>query len=160
MNNQGRKIAIFGWTDSVHVERWARGLMGRGYRIKVISPVEDKLDDIDSVNFPESGKLSYLKYAAAAARAARMFQPDIIHVHYAGGLGLWGLKTRIRPLIVSVWGSDIVCLPPFHNQSVEYEIANFATLDPGGPSSHHFRKPTRFFMFMQVLTVIPAMSSF
>ena len=47
MNSQGRKIAIFGWTDSVHVERWARGLMGRDYRIKVISPVEDKLDDID-----------------------------------------------------------------------------------------------------------------
>jgi len=111
MKDQATKIIIFGWTDSVHVERWARGLIERGYRVKIVSPVEEKFDGIDSVNFPDTGKMSYLKYASAAAREARLFKPDIVHVHYAGGLGLWGLKTKLRPLVVSVWGSDVVDLP-------------------------------------------------
>jgi glycosyltransferase involved in cell wall biosynthesis len=48
-----------------------------------------------------------LKYAKQAVNEANKFNPDLVHVHYAGGFSLWGLKTKNIPMVISVWGSDI-----------------------------------------------------
>ena len=106
-----RRVVIFGWAGSVHVQRWARGLVSRGYEVRVISLGDEPIDGIDTVILPRQGKFSYYLQASAAVKAARDFQPDIVHVHYAAGFGLWALKTGLRPVIVSAWGSDIVDLP-------------------------------------------------
>ncbi|MFH1372895.1 MAG: glycosyltransferase family 4 protein [bacterium] len=102
------RIVIFGWAHSVHVQRWARGLSDRGYQIRIVSLGGEPLPDIDTVVLLRRGKLSYIRQAPAAVRAARDFEPDLVHVHYAGGFGLWGRYCGIRPLVVSVWGSDLL----------------------------------------------------
>ncbi len=102
------RIVIFGWAHSVHVQRWARGLSDRGYQIRIVSLGGEPLSDIDTVVLPRRGKLSYIRQAPAAGRAARDFKPALVHVHYAGGFGLWGRYCGIRPLVVSVWGSDLL----------------------------------------------------
>ncbi|UCD64018.1 MAG: glycosyltransferase [Candidatus Zixiibacteriota bacterium] len=107
----GTKVLIFGWASSIHVERWARGLTERGYDVKVVSPVGEPIDGIKTTILPGGSKLSYLRLASKAAAEAAGFEPDIVHVHYAGGLGLWGVRTGRRPLVVSAWGSDIADLP-------------------------------------------------
>ena len=106
-----KRIIIFGYAGSVHILKWANSLKERGFQVRVISLGSEMIDGIDVVTFPRAGKLSYIKHASKAAKAALDFNPDIIHVHYAGGYGLWGLKTKFHPLVVSVWGSDIVTLP-------------------------------------------------
>lgn len=102
-----KRILIFGWAESVHIQRWAAGLQARGYDIKVISLGGDPLVEIPTIIFPRSGRLAYARYANAAAEAAREFDPDLVHVHYAAGFGHWGIRTGHTPLVVSVWGSDI-----------------------------------------------------
>lgn len=107
----GTRIAIFGWADSVHVGRWARGLSERGYHIKVISPYGQPIDGIETVNFATTETYSYLRLAPRAAAEAARFNPHITHVHSCGGPGLWGLWANRQPMVVSVWGTDVVTLP-------------------------------------------------
>ncbi len=108
------RVVVFGWADSVHVHRWAEGMAGRGYDIKVVSLDGWEVKGCETVIFPRAGRLSYLKYASAAAEEARKFRPDLIHAHYLTGFGLWAARTKIRPSIVSVWGADIVDFPRDH----------------------------------------------
>lgn len=107
----GKRIVIFGWAHSVHIQRWACGLTKRGYRIKVISLDGQPLPDIPTSILPRKSKWSYVTQAAVATKEARTFSPHLIHVHYAGGFGLWGLRLKFTPTIVSVWGADIIDLP-------------------------------------------------
>ncbi|MBD3258543.1 glycosyltransferase [candidate division GN15 bacterium] len=106
-----RRVVIFGWAESVHVQRWATGLAERGYPVRVVSLDGSPIDGIDTQIIPRAGKLSYLTRSRRAARLAREFNPDIVHVHYAGGFSLWGLRTGFTPTVVSVWGADVIDLP-------------------------------------------------
>jgi glycosyltransferase involved in cell wall biosynthesis len=105
------RVLIFGWADRIHLRRWARGLADRGYTIKVVSQGGQPIKGIETICLPRRGKLSYFRYASTAASEAVKFRPDVVHVHYAGGFGLWGVRAGLKPLVVSVWGSDIVDLP-------------------------------------------------
>ncbi len=107
----GKKIAIFGWANSVHIQRWVSGLVDRGYHIKLISLGGGKIKGCETVIFPRKGKLSYLTSASAAAREIATFQPDLLHIHYITGFGVWGLWAKKQPTLVSVWGADIVDFP-------------------------------------------------
>jgi glycosyltransferase involved in cell wall biosynthesis len=41
------------------------------------------------------------------------YNPDIIHAHYATRYGLWARLCKRNPLIISVWGSDILLFPHY-----------------------------------------------
>lgn len=103
-----RRIVIFGWAESEHIQRWTAGLAERGCRIKLISLGGEPLPGIETVVLPRRGKLSYLLQSAAAVREARAFQPDLVHVHYAAGFGVWAARVKHPRTIVSAWGSDIL----------------------------------------------------
>jgi len=107
----GKRIVIFGFTGSLHIQRWVRGLMSRGCQIKLISLGGEPLSDIETTVFPRRNRWGYIQYAGRAAAEARRFKPDLVHVHYAAGFGLWGLRTRFTPTVVSVWGTDVVEFP-------------------------------------------------
>ena len=100
---QGR-LVIFGWADSAHVQRWAKSLQERDWAVRVVSLGPDMIDGVDTVAIPRGGRLSYLTRSRAAARAALEFKPDIVHIHYVGGFGLWGIRAGFHPLVASVWG--------------------------------------------------------
>jgi len=106
-----KRLVVFGYSGSIHVKKWVRSLAERGYNIRVISLGGDEISGIDIVRFKRQGKLSYFRHSAKAVRAAMEFKPDIIHVHYAGGYGIWGVRTKFHPLALSVWGSDVETLP-------------------------------------------------
>jgi L-malate glycosyltransferase len=36
---------------------------------------------------------------------------QLLHCHYAGRYGAWGVLSRIHPLVISIWGSDILLKP-------------------------------------------------
>jgi len=103
-----RRIAIFGYSDSVHIQRWAEGLQRRGNEVRVISCGGSPIEDIDTVVLSKFTRLSYLTQGARARSAAEEFRPDIVHAHYAASFGWWARKFDYCPTIVSVWGSDAV----------------------------------------------------
>jgi len=107
----GLRIAILGWIDSVHIQRWAEGLAARGFEIKVISLGGEPRPGIDAAIMPRSGRISYLTKAGQAARAVAAFRPHLVHAHYATGFGWWLLGCKIRPRVLSVWGADVIDFP-------------------------------------------------
>ena len=104
----GKRIVLFGWADSVHIQRWATGLSNRGFRIKLISLGRKPVADVETVIIPRTGRHSYVTQAARAAKEARSFEPDLVHAHYVTGYGLWAWRTAFEPTVVSAWGSDVV----------------------------------------------------
>lgn len=107
MEDQKRRIVIFGWAASEHVRRWIPGLQSRDYTVKLVSLGGEPTEGTDATIYHDSGKYTYALRAPQAAFVARQFKPDLVHVHYALGFGFWGQMTHLRPTIVSVWGSDI-----------------------------------------------------
>ncbi len=105
------RVVIFSWSDSAHILRWTAGLKERGYEIRVISLGGKPIPGIDTICLPRRGRLSYFWQARNAVSLAREFKPDLVHVHYAGGFGYWGSKCDFAPLLVSVWGADVIDLP-------------------------------------------------
>jgi len=107
----GARVVIFGWSGSVHVQRWVTGLQARGFEMKVVSLGGPPLADCETTVLPRTGRWSYLTHAARAAEAARAFAPDLVHAHYATGFGYWAVRSRLRPSLVSVWGADVIDFP-------------------------------------------------
>ena len=108
---QNKRLVIFGYSGSIHIKKWATSLAKRGFQIRIISLGGDEIEGIDVVRFKRMGKFSYFIHSSKAVKAALEFKPDIVHVHYAGGYGIWGVKTKFHPLVLSVWGSDVETLP-------------------------------------------------
>lgn len=102
-----KRIVIFGFAQSVHVRRWVAGLQSRGYEVKVISLGGEKLPDTETVIYPYDSRAEYIWKSGDAVHEAKAFRPDIVHVHYAGGFGLWSWRMHFRPTVVSIWGSDL-----------------------------------------------------
>jgi glycosyltransferase involved in cell wall biosynthesis len=83
----------------------------QGYQIRVIALGGVPVPGAECIILPRRGRWSYFRRAAEAVRLAREFRPDLVHVHYAGGFGLWGARCDFAPVLISVWGSDVVDLP-------------------------------------------------
>lgn len=107
------KIVILGYSGSVHIIRWARGLARLNYDIKVISLGGAKIDDVETIVIP-SGSNRSIGYFLNSGRVRRLIHdigPDLLHTHFATGFGLWGMQSKFHPHIISVWGADVIDFP-------------------------------------------------
>lgn len=123
------KILILSDASSSHTLKWVNGLVKKDYDICLFSLVEagslrsayDKKVKIETFNYDKNNiqKLNYffwkkIFYLFALPRiwlAILKFKPDIIHAHYASSYGLLGSLSFKKPLIISLWGSDIFDFP-------------------------------------------------
>lgn len=134
---------------SIHSEKWCRSLSESGMTVGICTlhpPLRDwhaAIDQIslfdlsDAISDNDSKRLGVfsllnsirrIKYLALLPRikkVIRAFRPDIIHAHYASSYGLLSLLTGFRPVLVSVWGTDIFRFPrlsPIHNLAMRYVL--------------------------------------
>jgi glycosyltransferase involved in cell wall biosynthesis len=109
------RIAVVGNGRSVHTLTRSAALAARGHDVRLVTlgPVLDASGiEIRTRPLPQ-GPLA----AALAARTfladVRSFAPDLLHLHYAGSrLGTMATLSRVRPLVVTVMGGDV--LPEQH----------------------------------------------
>ncbi|UCF71512.1 MAG: glycosyltransferase family 4 protein [candidate division WOR-3 bacterium] len=114
------KICLFGDLSSVHLRRWAIALRNAGCNLSIISYRKAALDAVRVYDISCSsmrGKPRYEKYLRLLRgvkmvfllrRAIRQIKPDILHVHYLVNTPLALAFWRIRKLVVSPWGNDII----------------------------------------------------
>lgn len=108
------KIAILGNASSIHVVRWANGLANRNLTVHVISAHKRSAEMASEVNVHELRVKAPLGYVAAAPQLRKLLksiQPEILNAHYATGYGLLARLSGYKPLLLSVWGSDIYLFP-------------------------------------------------
>ena len=95
---------------SVHTQRWCRGLGARGHDIHLISNshTTQPVPGIKTYFLPGASTLAYFMNIPAVKKLIRDLEPNIVHAHYATGYGLWGSVQPSAPLVISVWGTDIL----------------------------------------------------
>ncbi len=125
------KIAFISAARSIHTVKWVNFLARRGHEIRLYSlpDHENKLGNIDPavniVYLEKSGFAGYFTNAPQLRRQIRDFAPDIVNAHYASGYGTLAALSRVHPLLLSVWGSDVYDFPlksPVHKQLVKRNL--------------------------------------
>lgn len=97
-----------------HTIKWVNGLSSRGIDVTLITQhkvTADINNNVDVFHLPVSGNIGYILNSLALRRVIKNLSPDVINVHYASGYGTLALISRIRPYILSVWGSDVYEFP-------------------------------------------------
>lgn len=119
-----KRVLLLANPNSVHTYRWATTLNEKGLKIAIYSLEESK--KFDYANIPifsySSKKSTKTKNTVSKIinlilsipdlkRTITVFNPDIIHAHYATSYGLLGSIMYFKPFLVSVWGSDVYLFP-------------------------------------------------
>ena len=136
-----KKVLLLGDVNSSHTRKWAAGVAGLGFEVMIYSISEEngnwseragvkvfstaKPVDRTTYSGKDSSKSIYLFRLPELKKAIRSFQPDILHAHYATSYGLLAALTNFHPLVISVWGSDILDFPKrsfLHKSIVKYNL--------------------------------------
>ena len=117
------KIALLGAANSIHLQRWAHGLAACGHEVSVISQhfgcnnataaydATEAGANIRQIALPHTGAFAYFRNAAPLRKILQNLRPDILHANYATGYGSMARRSGFRPLLLSVWGSDVYDFP-------------------------------------------------
>ena len=110
------RILLLSCADSIHTVRWANEFVQRQHEVLLVSNKDHVLKD----NIDKNVTIKYLKFSGTKAYYLNAFQlhniykkykPDIVSVHYASGYGTLARIARIKPCVLSVWGSDVYVFP-------------------------------------------------
>lgn len=107
------RVLMLANARSPHTRRWAGALAGRGWEVHVASirPAVIPAVTVHRVGVGSGligALLSYPWMLLTVRRLARRIRPDLIHAHYSVTHGAIAVLARLRPLVVTVWGSDLV----------------------------------------------------
>ncbi|MDR0275621.1 MAG: glycosyltransferase [Burkholderiaceae bacterium] len=113
-------LVLLGDANSVHVQRWAREMLARGWRVSLVTarPAQELPDGVVQIALPPVQRSSdWLWRAGAARRALQGLQPAIVHAHYVTSYGYlaarsarWLHRAGV-PVVMSAWGSDLLVAP-------------------------------------------------
>ena len=107
------RLVFFGDGKSVHIVRWLSFFKSRGHEVHLLSEQPAKEDGIvwhnltGILNVSGFKGLRLLKRIRRIKRLVAEIKPDLIHAHYLFPYGLWAGVSGLRPLVLSVWGSDV-----------------------------------------------------
>jgi len=108
------KVVLLADAGSIHTFRWANGLSKQGIEVHLISQHRPKQQYTDGVKvhiLKGQGLLGYFLIVPKVRRLLKEIQPNLINAHYASGYGTTARLTNYRPLLLSVWGSDVYDFP-------------------------------------------------
>ncbi|MEP7058373.1 MAG: glycosyltransferase [Caldimonas sp.] len=109
------RIALLGPANSIHLQRWADALIRRGHPLCVISQhrCERALlpAEAEVIWLPYCGAPGYFLNGRALRRKLATWRPDVLNAHYASGYGTTAAIAGFRPMLLSVWGSDVYDFP-------------------------------------------------
>lgn len=137
----GKRILFLADVNSAHTRKWAESLAKKGFDIGVFSLSPCTSDwfesftnitifssvklTVEQFNSSDFSKVAYFKELRALKDIIKTFKPDIVHAHYATSYGLLGVLTKFKPLIISLWGSDIFDFPKksfLHKAVLKYNL--------------------------------------
>lgn len=111
------KILFLSNAASIHTVRWVNALAERGHEVHLVFKADDsnKNNRINKLVIQHklkfSGSVGYYFNAIELNKIAKSIKPDVVNAHYASGYGTLVRMARLKPLILSVWGSDVYDFP-------------------------------------------------
>lgn len=124
-SSEKRKVLLLSDPNSVHTQRWALGLALRGFEIHIVGLGELTSDHaylkhpdiycydlgVSPISSSDKDKLAYLKALPRLRSLVKSIQPHLVHAHYITSYGLLGALSGKKPLLLSVWGDDVLIFP-------------------------------------------------
>jgi L-malate glycosyltransferase len=115
------KICFIADGTSVHTKRWLNYFASRGVEIHLIcwknTPGFDpainihRLKTFGSINWPLSQYVNFISWCLQTKIIVNVIKPDILDGHFITTYGFIAARANYHPLVVTVWGSDILILP-------------------------------------------------
>ncbi len=111
------KILFLANAASIHTVRWVNSLSKKGHKVHLVykrddSPEDNEIcDEVTLHSLKHSGTKAYFTSAYELNKLFKKIKPDIVNVHYASGYGTLARLAKIRPIVLSVWGSDVYDFP-------------------------------------------------
>ncbi|MDO5290673.1 MAG: glycosyltransferase [Pseudomonadota bacterium] len=105
-------LCLLGDASSVHVQRWAREMQARGWRVSLVTARPAPLDGVaQTVLPPVRRSADWLFRAGRARQALARLKPDIVHAHYITSYGYLAARVARPPVVMTAWGSDLLLTP-------------------------------------------------
>lgn len=107
------KICYLADLKSIHAQKWIEHFRAKGHIVHVISYSRNgtQLVDQDRVHSVQTLPIPKLRFGPRLWRTKKIVEqicPDVLHGHGVGINGLYAVCTGFHPVIVSVWGSDLI----------------------------------------------------
>lgn len=105
-------LCLLGDATSVHVQRWAREMLARGWRVSLVTARPEPIDGVEQVVLPPVRRSAdWLLRTGAARRAVQRLKPDLVHAHYVTSYGYLAARSGWQPLVITAWGTDLLVTP-------------------------------------------------
>ncbi|MFM6927828.1 MAG: glycosyltransferase [Bdellovibrio sp.] len=107
------KILLVSDAQSIHTKRWAEAFEAEGHIVHVASFRAASIPGITVHQLPTLG-LGKLGYFLAVPKLKALFKtiaPDVVHAQYVTSYGFIAALAKIKPLVVTAWGTDILISP-------------------------------------------------
>lgn len=118
MDTHVTRVALIGNGMSVHLQQWIHDLRGRGFQILLITDRPPKHLDHEVKLFPLSSTAKsftmmhtayiIMKNILNVRKILQTNNPDIVHCHFTNHYGWVGSLSGKRPVIQTIWGSDLM----------------------------------------------------
>lgn len=108
------RVALLSGQNSIHTVRWANALAERGLDVHVLTqhdPGDVLRSDVAVYRLRAQGSLGYFANVFELKKLLRQIRPDLLNAHFASGYGTLARLSGFRPLLLSVWGSDVYDVP-------------------------------------------------
>lgn len=131
------KILFLSDAKSYHTQRWVNYFVERGHQCFLITLDRGFDTKAEDIFVPAKILPNFLKYPFSLRRIkkiAKEIKPDLVNAHFVPNYGLVGALLKIRPLVISTWGSDVLISPEkswLHKKRAEYVLrkADIVTTD-------------------------------
>lgn len=136
------KILFLSAGNSVHTVKWVNALADRGHDVHLVfqknhQPLNYKIyNNAKLYCLKYSGTKGYFINALELRRLFRTIKPDIVNAHYASGYGTLARLSGLRPLVLSVWGSDVYDFPYQNKLSMKLITKNLLYADQIASTSY------------------------
>ncbi|MEB3187795.1 MAG: glycosyltransferase [bacterium] len=132
------RLLLLADAGSIHTRRWARALAARGREVHVASlrPFDIPGVTVHGLRGPLPGRLGIPGVLPRVRQLVRELRPDLVHAHYATSYGLLGALSGHRPLMISVWGSDVYEWPqlgPLHRALLRFNLSRASLVGATSP---------------------------
>jgi glycosyltransferase involved in cell wall biosynthesis len=108
-----RRILYVSDALSIHTRRWAEAFRDAGADVHVASFRPAGIAGVTVHVLPTAGlgKVGYLLAVPVLRRLFAKLRPDIVHAQYVTSYGFLAAMARLRPLVITAWGTDVLISP-------------------------------------------------
>ena len=98
---------------SIHTQRWAEAMRDAGDEVHIASFRAASITGVTVHALPTAGlgKAGYVLAVPVLRRLCARLRPDVVHAQYVTSYGFLAAMARLKPLVVTAWGSDVLLSP-------------------------------------------------